>query len=376
MTRASALLALRSATLAGLAAAAALSVDYRSTDASFCGPDSGCAALRETELAYLWGAGITLPEVGLVGLSLAFALSLRRDATWGARLAAAGGAAGLVLLLLQAFALETFCWLCVVTDVSAAVAGAFGVVALRSPRTADDRAPLRPLTWALLAVLAAAAPAFWPRLKPVPPVPEPLRAYYRPGKINVIEFTDFECPFCRRLHGRLKKLLVPYGERVNLVRLNAPLDSHPNAWHAALAAICAEPSGKAEQVSEFLYTSGDLSEAAIRRHAVSLGIDGAAFDRCLASPASNERVTRERRILHDIGFEGLPTTYVGDQRIIGARADAVFSDALERAASGTGERGVPPWAYALLVVAVAAALVRLGWTGRVSSSGPVGPARS
>jgi protein-disulfide isomerase len=193
-------------------------------------------------------------------------------------------------------------------------------------------------------------------------VPAAIRDFYQPGKINVIEFADFECPFCRRLHGQLKELLAPYGDRVHLVRLHAPLERHQHALYAARAAICTEPGPRASEVVEFLFATEDLSPEAIKRHVSGLGLDVAAFESCVTAEPSRQRVLRERGILNDIGFEGLPTTYVGDTRIVGARAPQVFRDALERAASGGGERGIPWWAYLLLVLGIAVAVVRLGWT--------------
>jgi uncharacterized membrane protein len=376
VSRATALLALRIAILVGLSASAALTVEYRSAGSAFCGPESGCAALRETDLAYLWGAGITLPELGLAGLLLAFALTLRPDASWGVRLAVAGGGVGLFLLVVQAFVLKTFCWLCVTTDVSSLIAGGFGLVALRKPREGNERAPLRLGAWAALAALSLSAPLAWPQFKPAPPVPSEIRDFYRPEKINVIEFADFECPFCRRLHAQLKALLRPYGDRVHLVRLNAPLERHPNAFHAAMSAICTESSAKAGEMVEFLFTTPDLSKPSIERQVGSLGLDTVAFERCLASAATRERVLREREILDDIGFEGLPTTYVGDTRIVGARAPEVFRDALERAASSSGDRGVPAWVYLMIVLAIAAAIVRLGWIHGAARPSSPDPARA
>jgi predicted DsbA family dithiol-disulfide isomerase/uncharacterized membrane protein len=356
------LLTLRGALCIGLAASAALAVDYRSAGSAFCGPESGCAALRQTDLAYLWGIGITLPELGLFGLAVAFALTLLRDATWGARLAVLAGAAGLALLALQVVLLETYCWLCVTTDVSSVIAGAFGLVALKKPRTADDRAPMRLTAWIALPLVAVVATALWPRLKPAPAVPAEIQGFYVPGKINVIEFADFECPFCRALHGELKSLYAPYGERIHVVRLNVPLERHPQALPAALAAVCSEPSGKSAEFSEFLFSTEDLSQAAIDQHAQSLGIDLAAFRSCLESRAARARVEREKALLKAIGFEGLPTTYVGSTRIVGAQAREVFRDALELAAENGGNHGVPAWAYALIVLAILAAVVRMGWS--------------
>ena len=354
---------LRVALLAGLAASAALLMDYRGAGSAFCGPESGCAALRETDLAHLWGAGMTLPELGLIGLATAFALTLRRDPRWGARLAVVAGVVGLGLFLVQAAALRTFCWLCVVTDVSSLIAAASAVVVLRTRDHGEQRSGLPLGSWVALAALSVGAPLAWPALRPAPPVPAALREFYVPDKINVIEFADFECPFCRRLHGQLKALLRPYGNRIHLVRLHAPLERHPHAFYAAMSAICTEASPKADEVVEFLFAADDLSEQAIARKIESLGLDRSAFTACVRSERVRARVLRERGILNDIGFEGLPTTYVGDTRIVGARAPVVFRDALERAAAGSSFRGVPGWAYLSIVLAVAAAIVRLGSRG-------------
>jgi predicted DsbA family dithiol-disulfide isomerase len=361
VSRASALVVLRIATLIAVAASAALAVEYRSGDFAFCGAESGCAFLRRTGFAYLWGAGITLPEVGLAGLSVVFALSLTQAVKWAARLAIAGALVALGLLAVQAFVVQRFCWLCATTDVCALLAGVAALPLLGERGDASRRDPLAPWAWGALCALAVAAPALWPELRPVPPVPGSIRAYYKPGKVNVVEFADFQCPFCRNLHQRLKPLLAPYGDRVNFVRLNMPLESHEHARDAALAALCAEPSGKADALADFLFTTEDLSVAAIGRAAAELGLEPAAFERCLAAPATSERLAREMKAVHEAGLQGLPTTYVGGRRLIGAQSDDTFRAALERAARGEDETGVPGWAYLLVVLASLLAIVRLGY---------------
>nr|PZN22830.1 MAG: hypothetical protein DIU78_14995 [Pseudomonadota bacterium] len=103
MTRAHALIALRILSLLGLSASAALAVEYRSLDPSFCGAESGCGALQRTDLAHLFGLGLTLPDLGLLGLATVFALSLTRRTAWAAVLALVGGAIALALLVAQTF---------------------------------------------------------------------------------------------------------------------------------------------------------------------------------------------------------------------------------------------------------------------------------
>ena len=116
--RALPLLALRVSCLPALAASAALTSEYRSYDPSFCAPESGCSVLRQTDLAHLWGLGLTLPELGLVGFLGIFCLSLTRHKKLTGALGIVAGLLGAVFIGLQALALETFCWLCVVVDLS------------------------------------------------------------------------------------------------------------------------------------------------------------------------------------------------------------------------------------------------------------------
>jgi protein-disulfide isomerase/uncharacterized membrane protein len=359
-------LALRVCCLFALAGSAALAVEYRSFDPSFCGPESGCSVVRASEIAYLWGKlPITLPELGLAAFLTLFALSFTRALRLTAGLALAGGALALVLVAKQAFEIQVFCWLCMVVDLSAIAAALAGLWMLRGSEAGAKAGAglLRSWAWVALGLLALLAPAAWPVFKPAPDVPAAVRALYAPGKINVVEFADFECPFCRRLHADLKALLAPYGSRVHFVRLNMPLDRHPQARGAALAAICAEPSGKANPLAEFLFTTEALDPASIRAEVERLGVPLAAYDQCLTSPAAHARLERESTLIRDANFQGLPTTYIGGRRIVGAQSPEVFQDALERASSGGEERGVPAWAYVSLVLAIALAITQSGRLG-------------
>ena len=112
----------------------------------------------------------------------------------------------------------------------------------------------------------------------------------QPGKINVVEFADYECPFCRLLHDRLKAIIKDYPGKVNFVRLNMPLQSHPSARHAARAGLCAEAQGKGDAMADRLFSAEDLSPAANRRAAAELGLDVAEFERCVASPDTDKKI--------------------------------------------------------------------------------------
>lgn len=381
---------IRLASVVALAASTALLLDYTSPSAAFCGPGSGCEAVRRSGYGYylLGEQPIPVPVFGLVGFGLLFAATFLRLPT-RARVVPAlglgGGVVSLYLLWLQLTKVGQFCTLCVVVDVAALIAavsgGLYAALALRAEPRAAEATPLELRNWAWLALafVAVVAPLSWTRLRPAPPVPAEVLKLYVPGKINVVEFADFECPFCRLLHDRLKSIVASYPDRVHFVRLNMPLDRHTLARGAAYAWICAEQQGKGEAMADALFKALDLSPDANRRAAEKLGLNLEAFDRCVKAPETAARVDRESKILRDAGFKGLPTTYVGAHEIVGAQSEEVFRDAFERAARGSGDRGVPGPAFVAILGVVLVALVWYGRAGYTSTWEPEqskNPARS
>lgn len=356
------LVVLRVAALVALATSGALLSDYLADSPSFCSAASGCGVVRQHPLSHVMIGErrfLPLPLFGVVGFAALFAASMlsRRLAQVGAWL---GGAAAVGLLSVQAFVIGHFCWLCVTTDASAIVAGlaAFGL----GPQIWEQelRARLRPAAWWALGALALAAPLVWPRVKLSPPVPSAVQAHYVPGRINVVEFADFQCPACRAFSGILKTALEPYGERVHFVRLNKPLDMHPFARDAARAAVCGEAQGKAEPMAEALFAAPDLSPAGIDRIVQQLGLQTELFEKCMLDAATNARVDRESAQLVPPELEGLPTTYIGGKRLLGVQPAETVTDALERAARGDGNTGVSGYVYSALVALALLGVLRLG----------------
>lgn len=363
------LLVLRVATLLALAASAALLSDYLADAPSFCSAASGCGAVRASELSHIGlgdGTFVPLPLLGVAGFAALYGASLlSRRATLLA--AALGGVVAAFLLYTQAFVLRTFCWLCVTTDVSALVAACAAFLGRPEVWVRDARAPFQRWAWWALGALAIAAPLVWPSVKATPPVPSGVLALYRPGKLNVVEFADFQCPACRRFAGILKEALAPYGERVHFVRLNKPLLMHQYARDAAHAAVCAEAQHKAEPMAEALFATEDLSPAGIDKLAATLGLDEKAFENCVLDPATAARVEREASLLVPPELEGLPTTYIGGKRLLGVQSVEVVTDALERAARGDGSRGISGYVYLPMVALLGSLLVRLGLRRRAQA---------
>jgi protein-disulfide isomerase len=317
-----------------------------------------------------------MPVFGVAGFAVLFCLSMitaplrRRFLPYVGVL---GAVAATLLLVVQAVVVKTFCALCVIVDVSGIVAGMAAFLWGRSTPAEAPAAPkkrrsvppepsdpLKAWAWWALATIAVAAPLAWPRVKPVPPVPETIRALYVPGKINVVEFADYECPFCRMLHPELKKLVAEYEGQVTFSRLNLPLKSHPNAFDAAKVAVCADVQGKGEAVADALFATEDLSLSALKALAIQHGLEPRKLDKCLADPQTEARIRREEQILRSAGFEGLPTTYIGAQKIVGVRPPEVFREAFEAAKRGEGNEGIPPWLFIGILGLLLGGTVSLG----------------
>ncbi len=370
---------LRLCCVVALAASAALFVDYATLNPAFCtAADSGCGAVRHSGYGYLpIGPGIPVPDVGLAGFGMLLLASLfgslAQRRVMLLALAGVGGLAGSIFILLQALKIGRFCEFCLVADTSSIVAVVAAVMfwVKSAGQEETGRPDLAPWAWVVLGALAVAAPLAWPRLRPRPPVPPAIAALYKPGKINVVEFADFECPYCRMLHPQLQKLFAAYAGQVNFVRLNMPLSQHLHAHDAARAYVCAEAQGKGDVMANALFEAEELTPSATRRLAVGFGVDVDRYDHCIVDPATDAHIDAEQKILHDAGFEGLPTTWVGNQQIIGAQPEDVFRKAFDQAAAGDGGVGIPGPIYA-----IAAALLALGvaFAGRKRAGAGTNPA--
>lgn len=365
MRRALGLFGVRLAAVLSLGVSAALLVDYIGRTPTFCGAGSGCAAVRGSGYGYvvLSELAVPVPALGLLGFAILLGVASTRSLSrWAPLFAALGGVIGLGLFGLQWLGIKQLCSLCVTVDALGVAAAICGILQWRGQGDPNEPFGLSWGAWPLLGVLAVLGPLAWPQLRPAAPVPAGVQKLYVPGKINVVEFADYECPYCRRLHPELKAVIESYPGKVNFTRLNLPLKSHPFAHGAAQAQVCAREQGKGDEIADRLFESEDLRPEANRELARQLGVELGAYDKCIASGAADKIIAAESKILLDDGLQGLPTTYVGAQTILGAQPEEVFRDAFDRAARGEGERGIPASVYWPLVLGLAAAI---SWVGRV-----------
>lgn len=380
---------LRVALLVCLVASAAMFVDYQSAEGAttFCGAEGGCAKVRASALGGVLGD--RLPTLGLGVFSALFALAVwmreprHRRMVWVFAGVSAVGA--LALILYQVLVIHAVCAYCMAIDTSALVAAcaAWWLVADVGPVE-----PVRPWAWSGLGVAALALTLTWGQgpgavaqsaLGPLLPeesgLPPGVAALHVPGKVNLVQFTDFECPYCRRLHPLFDELLAAE-PRLHLTRVMAPLPFHRGAEPAALAYLCAPEGEPRAALTDWLYTveSRQLQPAGIVAHASTLGLDGEELARCMGSAATKKRLAEQLALFASAELQGLPTTFVGREVVPGADETAVRA-AVDRAlADGPAPVGVASL-FVLLAIAVGAMSL---WTvlrpGR--DDAPVGVASS
>jgi len=164
------------------------------------------------------------------------------------------------------------------------------------------------------------------------------------ASVTVVEFSDFECPFCKQTHPTLKQLLELYPGRVRLAYRDFPLDSiHPQARRAAEAARCAQDQGKFWEYHDVLFTqSPQLALEDLRRYAGQVGLDVTKFDGCVATGVHKAAVQRDLDEGNRLGITGTPAFFINGRTLTGAQPLEAFTRLIEQelartAASGKGK---------------------------------------
>jgi protein-disulfide isomerase len=144
--------------------------------------------------------------------------------------------------------------------------------------------------------------------------------------VTVVEFSDFECPFCRRGAEAVREVLAKHPEEVRLVFKDFPIDIachdaleqqlHPFACKAALLARCAGRSnaGLFWQAHDALFRATELSEDVLGRIAVELSLEIGGLNRCMASPEPLAKVKEDIALGRKLGVTGTPTFFVNGRR--------------------------------------------------------------
>jgi len=168
------------------------------------------------------------------------------------------------------------------------------------------------------------------------PVRESVAAAGRPSRgpanarVEIVEFADFQCPFCLRAHPVVAQVLSTYGDRVRFVYRNFPLSNHPNARPAAEAAACAAEQGKFWEYYNRLFANQDkLSEGDLKKHAAAIGVDSARFDGCFAARRYSKDIDADIAAGAEVGVTGTPAFFINGRPLDGAQPFEAFKEIID-----------------------------------------------
>jgi protein-disulfide isomerase len=155
--------------------------------------------------------------------------------------------------------------------------------------------------------------------------------------VTIVEFSDFQCPFCARVRPTLKSLYDAYGDRVRIVWKDFPLTAiHPQAFVAAQAGNCAREQGKFWEYHDKLFANQQaLQPEFLKRYAAETGLDAATFNACLDTAKYSDRVQQQIGAGTTLGVSATPSVFINGRMLNGAQPYEVFAavidEELERA---------------------------------------------
>jgi protein-disulfide isomerase len=180
--------------------------------------------------------------------------------------------------------------------------------------------------------------------------PEPIRVQIDPGQgyargpreapVNIVEFSDFRCPFCKEVVPKLKQLATQYPDRVRWVFRDFPIPGlHPDAPLAHEAARCAGEQGKFWPYHDLLFERAmDVSVMSLKQYAAEVGADRAAFDQCLDSHKYQGAVNADIEAGTKVGVTGTPTFFINGEAFVGNQPLGEFQRIIERELARTAAK--------------------------------------
>ena len=157
------------------------------------------------------------------------------------------------------------------------------------------------------------------------------------AKVTILEFSDYQCPFCSQASNLVEEVLKVYPKDVNLVYKQFPLTSiHPNALPASKAALAAGKQGKYWEMHDLLFKNQrELGPDKYKEYAKQVGLDMARFEKDMEAPDIQEQITRETNEARSADVTGTPTIFVNGKRVMNRSVDG-FKQMIDEVLKGKG----------------------------------------
>ncbi len=161
------------------------------------------------------------------------------------------------------------------------------------------------------------------------------------AKITIVEFSDYECPFCSRVEPTVEQILNAYPNDVRIAFINAPLPFHKNALPAAKAAVAAMKLGGHAaywKMHEKLFANQKaLTVDNFKSFATSIGLDAAAFEAAMNSPEVANYVAQGQKAAQEAGVNGTPSFSINGVQLVGAQPFKNFQNAIDAEIARTND---------------------------------------
>ena len=155
------------------------------------------------------------------------------------------------------------------------------------------------------------------------------------AKVTIVEFSDFECPFCSRAHDTVEQVMQAYPGKVRLVFRHFPLGFHQNAAKAAEASLCANEQGRFWEYHDVLFKNQRaLQVPQLKEYAKSVGLEAAKFDACLDSGKHQKVVQGDQDAGSAVGVSGTPAFFINGIFLSGAQPFEEFKRLIDQELDG------------------------------------------
>lgn len=148
--------------------------------------------------------------------------------------------------------------------------------------------------------------------------------------ITIVEFSDFQCPYCSQARQVVDKVVSAYAGKIKLVFRNFPLQFHNNAAKAAEAGLCAASQDKFWEMHDWMFENQDkLSVEELKKGASGLGIDSDKFNKCLDSGENTKKVQESMQAASKAGVRGTPAFFVNGMQLSGNQPFEKFKEVID-----------------------------------------------
>ena len=165
--------------------------------------------------------------------------------------------------------------------------------------------------------------------------------------VTIVEFSDYECPHCRKAHKKIRMLAASHPEEIRLFHRHLPLDKachprmrrefHHHACNFARAAECAGVEGRFWEMNDALFSIQDKiksSDVDVELLAVQIGLDRSAFKKCMLEKRTMTKITADLGTAMKEGLRGTPTFLMRGEKYIGRIPEATLNKLLEESVTG------------------------------------------